>query len=61
MKKIVKILVDSGIDIHVFSNTWKRCPYANNKHLIIHSDISFDDSVEIMADSKISLKYYELA
>ncbi len=53
--------MDSGIDIHVFSNTWKRCPYANNKHLIIHSDISFDDSVEIMADSKISLKYYELA
>lgn len=54
-EKIVKILVDSGIDIHVFSNTWKKCPYADNEHLIIHSDISFDDSVEIMADSKISL------
>lgn len=54
-EKIVKILVDSGIDIHVFSNTWKDCPYADNEHLIIHSDVSFEDSVEVMADSKISL------
>lgn len=54
-EKIVKILVDSGIDIHVFSNTWKDCPYADNEHLIIHSDVSFEDGVEVMADSKISL------
>lgn len=54
-EKIVKILVDAGIDIHVFSNTWKDCPYADNEHLIIHSDVSFEDGVEIMADSKISL------
>lgn len=54
-EKIVKILVDSGIDIHVFSNTWKDCPYADNEHLIIHNDVSFEDGVEIMADSKISL------
>lgn len=54
-EKIVRILVDSGIDIHVFSNTWHNCPYADNEHLIIHGDVSFDDGVEIMADSKISL------
>ncbi len=54
-EKIVKILVDAGIDIHVFSNTWNDCPYADNEHLIIHSDVSFEDGVEIMADSKISL------
>ncbi len=54
-EKIVKILVDSGIDIHVFSNTWKDCPYADNEHLIIHGDVSFEDGVEVMADSKISL------
>lgn len=54
-EKIVKMLVDCGIDIHVFSNTWKDCPYADNEHLIIHNDVSFEDGVEIMADSKISL------
>ncbi len=52
---IIQAIVDGGIPIHVFSNTWKDCPFASNPNLIIHDDISFEESLGIYADSKASL------
>jgi len=54
-EKIIKTLLLAGIDIHVFSDTWKSSPFADNERLFIHSDVRFEECAEIMADSKVSL------
>ena len=57
-EKIVKTIIDSGLDIDVFSRTWEAVPFASNNKLRIHSDISYRKSMEIMADSNISLNVF---
>lgn len=54
-EKIIKTLIESGINVDVFGDSWKKSPYADNKNLIIHDDIDFEKGLDIMAQSRISL------
>ena len=54
-EKIIKTLIESGIKVDVFGDSWKKSPYADNKNLIIHDDIDFEKGLDIMAQSRISL------
>lgn len=54
--KLIKILVESGITIHVFGNTWAYCPLLGNKDLIWHEpDLTTDECLDIWQQSKIAL------
>lgn len=54
-EKVVKKLLDAGITLHVFSDSWKNSPFAEHTNLIIHKDLTPDECLEVYADSRISL------
>ncbi len=54
-EKIVRTLLDSGVELHVFSKSWYSAPFASHPKLIIHDDVSYEESLEIFAKSRVSL------
>lgn len=54
-EKIVRTIVEAGIEIHVFSDTWRKCPFADSDKLVIHHDIPYEKGLEIIAESKVTL------
>ena len=54
-EKIIQTLLDAGIEIHVFSETWKQAPFADHKCLICHSELDARKSLTIMQQSRLSL------
>lgn len=53
-EQVVKAIITSGTDLHVFGNSWKLFP-CKNEHLIIHAEVRPDDMISIYQNSKISL------
>lgn len=54
-EKVIETIVDSGIKIDVFGDSWKKAPFADNEHLRIHPAIPPERATEIYRDSKMSL------
>lgn len=54
-EKIIHTLLDAGIEIHVYSSTWQNAPFFGHEKLICHPALSAEESLDIMARSKISL------
>lgn len=54
-KKVVKGLLESGIELHVYGSTWKQSPFVKYKNLICHEMVQGEDALEVYAQSKISL------
>lgn len=54
-ERIVKVLLDAGLKVDVFGTAWRRAPYADNPNLIIHGDVGFEEGLDVMAESRISL------
>lgn len=54
-EKVVVTLLEEGLEIHVFSETWKNCPINENDALICHPALDIISSLKIMQKSKISL------
>jgi len=53
-EKIIEILVNAGITIHVFGDTWNNCPLAGRRELVIHPDVSYIEGIRIMGQAKIA-------
>lgn len=54
-EKCVKTLLNAGITLHVFSDSWKKSRLSKYDNLIIHGDVSYKESLDVMAKSLISL------
>lgn len=54
-EKIVRILLNAGIKIHVYGESWEHAPFAAHSCLILHPAMNPSDSLHIMQQSKISL------
>lgn len=54
-EKIITTLLDAGIPLHVFGNSWTNAPFANHPCLTRHPDVDAMSSLEIMQNSKVSL------
>lgn len=54
-EKIIRVLLDSGIQIHVYGDTWKDAPFASCRNLICHPTVSPQEGLETMEHSRISL------
>ncbi len=57
-EKVIKVLLDGGLRLDVFSESFKAAPFADHMGLRIHPDISYRDSMKVMADSKVSLNIF---
>lgn len=54
-EKVVETLLNGGIKVDVYSDSWKAAPFANHENLTIHPEVSFEESLSVMAQSKMSL------
>lgn len=54
-EQVIRTLLDAGLTIHVYSDSWKNAPFAHHPGLVIHPALSVSESLEIMQQSKISL------
>ncbi|NBJ94861.1 glycosyltransferase family protein [Parablautia muri] len=53
--KVIRRLLDAGIRVHVFGDTWKDCSMWEHPALIHHPAVFGRDALEIYARAKISL------
>ncbi len=54
-EKVVRALLDAGIELHVYGEDWDRVPFAEHKCLRRHLGIDVEESLRIMQQAKISL------
>lgn len=54
-EKVIRTLLDAGIDIHVYSDSWKKSPFADHPCLHLHPALNMEKSLEVMQKSRISL------
>ncbi|MBO5483683.1 MAG: glycosyltransferase family 1 protein [Lachnospiraceae bacterium] len=53
--KVLRILLENEIEVHVFGDGWERMELSGSSRLQIHGRVGYQESLEIVADSKISL------
>jgi UDP-2,3-diacylglucosamine pyrophosphatase LpxH len=54
-EKVVETLLNAGIRVDVFGETWNNCPLRDNPLLVIHGDVGYMEGIGILAASRISL------
>ena len=54
-EKIIKYILDAGIQIHVYGESWKKSPLSKYENLICHPEVSVQESLKILQNSKLSL------
>lgn len=53
--KVIESLLEAGVRVEIWGSSWRKSPVAGHSNLIIHDDITPEESYGVMADSKISL------
>lgn len=55
--KVIRTLVEAEIKVHVFGDGWGEfiCDSEKKKYLVIHSRLNYEESLNIVTNSKISL------
>lgn len=54
-EKIIRIILQAGIEIHVYSDSWQHAPFAESACLICHPALTPADALLITQRSKLSL------
>jgi hypothetical protein len=54
-QKIVKAILDAGIELHVYGDSWKKREWAGYSNLKIHEELEGSAVMDIYAKSRISL------
>ena len=54
-KRVIEILLQAGLKIDVFGDSWQRCPLRKYPNLICHPDVTVEESLMIWKRSKLSL------
>lgn len=53
--KVIQTILDAGIRVDVFGDSWKKCPLRKYPNLICHPDITVEEGLTIFQKSKLSL------
>lgn len=54
-EKTVRTLLNAGIELHVYGDSWEAAPFSNHKYLIHHPALPMNESLQAIKESKISL------
>ena len=54
-ENVIRTILDSGFQIHVYGNTWQKSPFADHPGFIIHPEVAAEESMEVLRKAKISL------
>lgn len=53
--RVIEVLLESGISLHVFGDTWKESPMWGHPGLIYHEEVSAEEALGIYGRAKFSL------
>lgn len=53
--RVLRNILQSGIKIDVFGNSWMNCPLTCYSNLVCHPDVTVEESLDIWKQSKLSL------
>lgn len=54
-EKVIQTIIENGISMDVFGESWREAPFADSSFLKIHPEVSTEKAHEIYGNSKISL------
>jgi spore maturation protein CgeB len=54
-EKIIRTILNAGLTLHVFGDSWKEPAFSGYPNLIIHPLADAEDSLKLYAQSKVSL------
>lgn len=54
-EKVIRTLLEGGVCIDVFGDTWKKSPFIGHENFIYHPSVHVEDSLKVMQSSRISL------
>lgn len=54
-EKVIRTLLDNGVELHVYGDSWKSSPFHKHPLLKIHPSVTGNNTLKVMAESKISL------
>lgn len=53
--RVVRCILESGIQVDVFGDSWQQCPLASYSNLICHPSVTAEESIQVWKQSKLSL------
>lgn len=53
--KVIKTILDSGMQVDVFGNSWRKSPFSGYANIIFHPDVTVEESLLVWRQSKCSL------
>lgn len=54
-QEVMETILQSGIPVHVYGDSWKKFPKQFLEYLIIHKEISLEESLKILGHTKVAL------
>lgn len=54
-EKVIKTLLDAGLRVDVWGESWREAPFAENPNLRIHEEVTPEESLRIFEDATVSL------
>lgn len=54
-ERMVRTVLDAGLELHVYGDSWKHSPFAECENLIIHDKVCGKEYLEVLKRAKISL------
>lgn len=53
--RVLRCILESGIQIDVFGDSWEQCPLTSYSNLVCHPNVTVEESLVIWQSSKLSL------
>lgn len=53
--KVIKTILDSGMQLDVFGNSWRKSPFSGYANIVLHPDVTVEESLLVWRRSKCSL------
>lgn len=54
-EKTIETLLQAGLEIHVYGDSWKDSPFYENPYLHLHEEVQAEEAGAVLGESKISL------
>lgn len=54
-ERVVQTILEAGLELHVYGDSWEESPFCGDKNLICHKAVESDEALEVLQNSKISL------
>lgn len=54
-EKVVQTLLDAGICLDVFGDSWTYAPFQNHENLVCRPSVTVEEGIEIMSESELTL------